>query len=781
MKRQRRNIHPPPMLGYAFLAAACSCVALLPASAREPEPVQTPEISAEDGLGVIIVTARRRTEALQRVPVSVISFSEKDLKARSVTNLRSLQNFVPNLTFAPSQNVGEGAGNIFIRGIGQEDFGVAAEPGVGFYVDGVYFARTQGTIMNVIDVKRIEVLRGPQGTLFGKNTIGGAINIVTAQPHSTLEGRFDLILGTDERFELRAVANGPLSDKLLVRLSAGLVRRDGYLHRLRPSASIDLLEQVNQAPVNLEREGGERSQAGRVQLRWLVGDRLSADFTLDASRRDNNQGATHLDALNPNAGIFPRLNQLIRDGNLPGPELTGQLVPDDLLESYATGRNSIDQTFWGASAVISNELDFGTLKFIGAFRGLRSHVETETDGVYFDIAETDSSVRQHQFSGELQLNGSAGPLSYTAGLFFLDERSKVPPSVPSLNRILFTCGCYSGPGALPLLTADERILGTRSYAAFGQVTTRIADRLSATLGARYSHERKTIDGTAFLVDEQLRPTNIAVASGRNEGKWNPFTYRAGLEYQATPYVLLYGSIAKGYKSGGFNARTSLNLSNLGLYEYRPETALTYEVGLRSEWLNRTLRVNATLFHTDYRDIQLRQQTFLTGFLTTLIENAARARIGGGEVELMATPVKGLTLHAAYGHLDPQYLDVGRVVGLSLSSRFQRTPRHSFSASVHFETPLRSGTLELHGDYSYRSKEQFQILAALNDQEAYGLLGARVTFRTKDDRWAFALFGTNLTDERYRTAGRGTLINQSGLAYSSIGMPRQVGLQVEKRF
>ena len=220
---------------------------------------------------------------------------------------------------------------------------------------------------------------------------------------------------------------------------------------------------------------------------------------------------------------------------------------------------------------------------------------------------------------------------------------------------------------------------------------------------------------------------------------------------------------------------------MGFASFKPETARTYEIGLRSEWLQGRLRINATLFQTNYHDIQLRQQTLIAGVFTTLIENAAKARIRGAEVELTTAPLKGLTVSAAYGHLDPKYLDVGQVRGLTLSSRFQRTPRHSFSGSVNYEVPLRSGTLELHGDYSYRSKEQFQVIPAMNDQAGYGLLGARLTVRTRDKDWSFALFGTNLTDERYRTAGRGTLINQVGLAYSSIGMPRQVGLQIAKNF
>lgn len=791
MRRCGRTIRPPPIHRFALLAAGCSAVAWSPAYAQgtvAPPTIPTTagdrpadgvvESSPSEGaLNDIVVTARRRTELLQRVPISIIALTEKELESRSVTNTRNLQNFVPNLTFAPSQNVGEAAGNVFIRGIGQEDFGVGAEPGVGFYVDGVYFARPLGTIINLTDIARIEVLRGPQGTLYGKNTIGGAVHVISTMPRRGREQRVSVILGNYDRVELRGVVNEPLSDRVFVRLSIGVVSRDGYLRRLRPLAPIAQLEQVNQAQVNLEREGDDRSQAGRLQLRWLITDTLTADLSLDGSRKRNRQGATHLDAIDVRFGILPQINRLIREGKLPGPEITNDLSPDDFLQSYATGRNVANQDFWGASATVTKDFGTHTLKFIGAYRGLRSRIGTDTDGLYFDIAPSDLKANQRQLSGELQVSGTMDALSYTAGLFWIGERAKLPPTNSITSKILYTCGCFYAPGELPVFTTEPRQLKGGSYAGYAQGTYKITDKLSATLGARYSHERKKLNGKILLLDANLEQTDIVVGTGANRDAWNSLTYRAGLEYQATSELMAYGSIATGFKSGGFNVRGTPELPNMGFTSFKPETALTFEIGLRSGWLDRRLRFNATLFQTNYHDIQLRQQTFIAGIFTTLIENAAKARIRGAEVELTAIPLQGLTLSAAYGHLNPKYLDVGRVRGLTLDSHFQRTPRHSFSGSVNYEMPLGSGTLELHGDYSYRSKEQFQIIAAINDQEAYGLLGARVTFWTRNDRWSFALFGTNLTDERYRTAGRGTLITQVGFAYSSIGMPRQVGLQV----
>lgn len=767
----------------AFLAAGGSLLAWVPAHAQEvavSEGNPTADGAASNGLNEIIVTARRSPEYLQQVPVSVVAITEEELESRSITNLRSLQNFVPNLTLAASQNVGEAAGNAFIRGIGQEDFAIGAEPGVGFYVDGVYFGRATGTLMNLTDIARIEVLRGPQGTLFGKNTIGGAINLISVMPQPDWEGRFSLIVGNDHRVELRGVLNAPLSEDVFVRLSAGLVSRGGYLRRLPAPIALGPLGQASHAPIDSEPEGDDRSQAVRLQLRWLVSDTFTADLSLDGSRKRNTQGATHIDAIDPRFGVFRQLNRLIREGKLPGSEITGDFPPVSLLESYATGRNLANQDLWGVSTVLAKDFGSSTLKFIGAYRGLRSHTGSDLDGLYFSIFESDIIVEQRQFSGELQLTGTAGALSYVAGLYLFGERSKILPSTGIMNEVLYTCGCFYTADNLPQFTDSRRSLGSDSYAGYAQGTYKPIDRLGLTLGVRYSHEKKAIDGKAFRLDANLQPTNMILGTGTNRNTWNSFTYRVGTEYQASANLMAYGSIAQGFKSGGFNSRTATDLPNLGFAVFKPETALTYELGLRSEWLNRRLRLNFTLFHTDYENIQLRQQTIVAGTATTLIENAARARIRGAEVELTAIPTEGLTLNAVYGHLDPRYLDVGRVPGITLASRFQRSPSHSYSASIEYKLHFRWGTFELHGDYAYRSKEQFQIIAALNDQEGYGLLGARITFRTRDDRFSFALFGTNLTDEGYRTAGRGTLINQTGIAYSSIGMPRQVGVQVNTR-
>jgi iron complex outermembrane receptor protein len=763
-----------------YLRAGVATLLLAESSICAWSPALAAESASEAGsagtapLQEVMVTARRRSESLQKTPVSVVALSTESLETRSVTNLRSLQNYVPNLTFAASQNVGEAAGNAFIRGIGQEDFIAGAEPGIGFYLDGVYFARMSGTLMNLTDVERIEVLRGPQGTLFGKNTIGGAINLVSVMPHNASEGHVSVIAGNYNRVELKGMLNDPLTENLFVRLSVSRVDRDGYGRRLAPPNIL------GGTKVDNAREGDDHGQAARVQLRWLATDTFTTDLSLDGSRKRNHQGVNHIDQLNTAAGFFPAINNLIAQGKLPGPTLTSALIPQDLLESYAGGNNFANQDIWGASLTLTQSLGENTLKFIGAYRHLRNRVGTDPDGLYFDIVRNEFRENQHQYSGELQWNATAGSLTYTAGLFaFREDAESLPTALVGQGEVLYTCGCfYTTP---PNFTTSQSQLSSKSYAAYTQGTYKLTESLSTTLGARHSQESKSIASQVVRLDANLQPTGVVTGQGANDDDFSSFTYRAGLEYQAMPDLMLYASVAKGYKSGGFNARPTPSLQNLGLTSFEPETALTYEIGARSEWFERRLRVNATLFHTSYDDIQLREQAIVGGVTTTLIGNAAKARIRGAELEIVAAPVDRLTLTASYGHLDPKYLDVGTAPGITLNSKFQRAPSDSASAAIDYEFALAGGTLQLHGDYAYRSKEQFQLTASPFDQEPYGLVSARISLRPQNARWSLALFGTNLTDERYRTAGRASLINQVGFAYSSIGMPRQYGVQVRTSF
>lgn len=739
-----------------------------PAKAQDPRGNETARPSYPDGLAVIVVTARRRPEMLQEVPVSVVSLDEDELDARAITHMRDLQRAVPNLTFAAQQNVGEGAGNIFIRGIGQEDFFAGAEPGVALYLDGVYVATTRGTMIDLEDVERIEVLRGPQGTLFGKNAIGGAIQFVSRSAGPGAEARTSVTVGSFGRRDARAMANHPLSGRLFARASVHAVRADGFMRRLPPPGDPEAF-----GPLDLRPEGAERRVAGRMQVRWLPDRATTVDLALDASRVRNTQSAHRLEVLDPASGSYPTYNRLIEKGALPGPLLSEELVPDDLYETYAGGANRSDLDGWGVSLTARRETGVGILSLIAARRGLDTHFATDGDGLAFEIGNTDFDDRHRQSSLELQLTGTKGRADYSIGLYGLwnDTRS-VPTTGLRSNATLYLCGCFYDPEKRPRLLSPARDLAAASRAAYGQVTVALAPAVNATLGARWTRDTMDVRSATILVDgDTLEPTGLAIGKAHANDAWTALNYRAGLEWRVTDRLFVYGSLASGYKSGGFNVRAIPALPDLGLTSYDPETAISREIGLRSQWFDDRLRVNVTGFDASYRDLQLRQQKIIEGIITSQVDNAARARISGLEVEMEGRPLDRLRLHLALGLLDARYVDVTGVPDLTLDSAFQRTPANSWAAGLSYRHEVVGGRLEWSADYSHRSKEQFQIVASSIDQPGYGLATARVKWTSRSGRWSAALTGTNLANTPYSVAGRGTT--------TIVGHPRRVALRLER--
>ncbi|MEO7787715.1 MAG: TonB-dependent receptor, partial [Sphingomicrobium sp.] len=721
----------------------------------------------------IIVTARRREEYLQRTPISVISLKSSDLDGHTITNLRDLPRLVPNLTLSPSQNVGDAAANIFIRGIGQEDFAAGTDPGVGIYVDGIYIGRSMGALLDLLDVARVEVLRGPQGTLYGRNTIGGAINVISTPPIAATSAAASVSATSLGAAQINTMFNTILSDRLLARFAVSGASKAGFVQRvlsIRPNALNEL---------DASSEGEEQRLSARLQLRFEPGGGWIVDASADSSRRRGTQSPTHVDAVDPTAN--PAINALIRQGLLPGPEFSNALVSPNLLISGAGGGNRIAQDISGVALSLANTFGQQTLRMIVAKRWLRSDVATDLDGTALNIFTSRFRERSDQFSAELQSTGRLAGVIYTAGLFALREAGALLP-VPGGQDVAYQCNCLYTPATRPLTNFPARQVRSNSYAGYVQSTIEFRPNLSATIGARYSIERKWIAGQLIRLDpDTLQPTSLVVAAGTNQHSWNSLTWRAGLEYQLHRDVMVYASAARGFKSGGFNVRPAGRLPNLGLAAYAPETALTYETGLRSEWLARRFQLNLTAFLTDYRDIQLRRQIVIVGNATTLIDNAARARISGLEAELKGRLTNQLTVALNYGHLSPRFLDVGTAADVTLGSTFQRSPHDSFSLLFDYERAAPWGRIGLHADYAFRSAEQFQIVASPWDQPAFGLLGAHLVFSGKQERWSLGLFGSNLTNVVYRTAGRASLLTQLGVAYSTVGRPREIGLDSKFNF
>ncbi|MEP7247321.1 MAG: TonB-dependent receptor, partial [Gammaproteobacteria bacterium] len=578
----------------------------------------------------ITVTARRREETLQTTPVAVTALSGDALEVRGAESVDALSQYVPNLQFDGAAALSGGAYNatIFIRGIGQNDFAIFSDPGAAMYVDGVYLGRSIGGIMDAIDLERVEVLRGPQGTLFGRNTIGGAVNIISRPPTDELGGEVAATTGRFNRFDVHGTLNLPLSDRFLTRWTVSRLTQDGYAKRLTDGAGL----------------GDKDSLVGRAQALWKATDNLNISLAADGTRV--RQNSAPLTLINVTATGTPFLNLY---NALVAPNL-GIIAPNGartVNSSWTTG--DIDTTWAGAPTV--NDLDTrGTaltvdwnvgrgvsLKSISAYRNLDALFIRDGDNTPFTYRETMNGDEQHQFSQELQLSGvSFGDrLNWLFGVYYFDENATehgkanlaigtfsalqalVLPAgttwcgLPGANpRPIASCPPplrFGGAGNPNNIGVDVGVnlftrVANESTAYFGQGTYKLTDRLSTTFGLRWTQDRKRLQ---LIHRREASGAYVVGAPGTQDtfrDDWSQLTPKLGLEFQASPDALFYASYAKGYKSGGFNGRPLSGIQEV-LTPYDPETVKSYEVGAKTGWFERRVTANLALFYNDYKDMQ----------------------------------------------------------------------------------------------------------------------------------------------------------------------------------
>jgi len=746
----------------------------------------------------VVVTARRREERLQETPLAVTAFTPGQLTARNIDRLDQIARFTPNLIFdAGTGNTGGSAnGQVFIRGIGQTDFLFASDPGVGLYVDEVYFPRATGVVMDLVDVERIEVLRGPQGTLFGKNTIGGALNIASRAPAEALGAQVTVTGGSRDRIDARGGADLPLvQDVLYARLSFSTRNQDGYVRRLAPDG---------------RREGDVDGTAVRGQLRFTPGSDWTFTFAGDVTRKRERAIPSELVAVRPATPADPALflwNMLVAPTLGPGVAQDARWLRPDFTNA-STGPNFSDFDMWGVSLVASGPLGGALrLKSITAWREQDSQFGQDQDGSPLRYTETTNDNAHESVSQEFQLAGEGfgDRLTWVAGVFYMhedgDDRFDTalaaglfgalealpgpfvplaagvpcppPPGVP--------LPCAGGPGnplniGLDFEATFIDAIDIDSYAVYGQGTFAITDALSLTAGLRYTYERKEF--TTELTRNAAGVTTLPETTIDNN--WDAFTPRIGLEYRFTPELMTYFSAARGFKSGGFNGRAQ-TLAEIGTFN--PEYVWSYEVGLKSEWFARRLLVNLAAFHTDYSDIQiLSLRAVGGGILAAVTENAGDADIDGAELEIAAQPLEGLELRGSLGWIDAAYTELAPNATVLPGDDFVKTPKWNASLAGQYHLALASmGAIVLGADVSYRSR---YVNEATNEpllvQEPVTLVGARVAWVSPDDHWEVALFGTHLTDERYKVNGLSGFgfIGQAGATFAR---PREWGLSLSARF
>ncbi len=750
----------------SLLAGALFSLTAVPAQAQDSAAG-----AEEADSGEIVVTARRREETLISVPIAITALSGDQLAAKGAGDITALAETVPNVTLESSRATNSTL-SAFIRGVGQQDPVSGFEQGVGIYLDDAYLNRPQAAVLDIYDVQRIEVLRGPQGTLYGRNTVGGAIKYVTKrldnQPHLSLRATY----GSYDQMDGVISASAPIGDGTL-RVGGALARltRDGFGKNL--TTGLDNYD--------------KNVWAGRGTIEVHGSDifaRITADVTHDKS--------------NPRGGyrMIPGL-------------LSGAPV---LASEYDTqgGLNTPKQDVkaWGMSLFLEGKPnDWLTVRSITAYRKDDSATPIDFDALPTVDVDVPGFYRNRQFSQELQLLVNAGKLSGMAGFYYLDASALTQ----------FEVRLYTANALLPGLTAFTNAdIGTETMAGFADFSYDFTDQLSLSLGGRYTWDQRDgyvlrqnyLFGGASVFGGAGTPFGAAQTNMTGRKSFTKFTPKASLAFKPDSDTTLYASYSQGFKGGGFDPRgvgvnAPVGVSQADFLSFKPEKVDSYEVGFKANLLDRRLYIATAAFWMDYKDVQIPGSVACrVGAVDTfcgVVSNAGKARMRGfefeGRAKLIDSESGKLTLSGSVGYIDAKYLSYITNVASTPTQvaqfrNVQNTPAWSGSASLDYAMNLGEGTLTIGGGMSFKSKTfQFEIANPYLDQPAYQLFDASLVYRAPGGRWTLGLYGKNLTDKRYRTSGytfmaanplTGDLITplvpalgKEGVLTTFYGNPRQV--------
>ena len=748
-----------------------------PQASEESQDGDLRENEREAGLEAIVVTARRVTESLQETPVAVTAFSEAAIERKFATDIRALTGDIPNVVI--TNVAGFNAASIGIRGQSTGDIILTFEPAVGVVVDDFVLAHVQTQLFDLFDIERIEVLRGPQGTLFGKNTVGGVVNVITKRPDDTLSGEIRVGYSSFNTFDFKAAANVPLADNLYLR-TAGSFQHSGGYYRLTKNNDVDGIQGI---PGNGQRIGGTKFFNSRTKLLWEPGPdtdiMLSYEKLIDRADSPPSVNET------PPGFLFDVLGFEGIQTTGASPFDTGTtLCAGDANAATCPGtlsghRLDVDGIYLRAE----HDVDYGSFTLVGGYRRVESKLPSDYTGenAYLFVS-TREDVRK-QYSVEARFSSDfSGPLKFTAGAMYWGQTLDAnATSFLGFLRFLGDPTALSDPN---LSTSDYSV---DSYAAFGEAEYQVADPLAVFFGARYTKEDKS-----FSVRPQVRRS--VVQSGfwpeySDSASFERPTIRAGYRWEVSPVLNNYFTYSQGYKSGGYNEQAMSATSALPFDE---ETADSFELGLKMETLDRKLRVNTAAFYVKYNDLQRDAVVPFTDPITglpgqeTRTTNAGSAEVYGVEVELSAAPVDGLTLGAALGWQKAKYLEFTTDVdadGVNDDASFlnlRNVPEWTLAANVSYEfPPMDFGYIQLNADVNYQSEFETSTLNANFTQgEARTLLGASAQWTSLSEKYRIAVYGRNLLNEVYRVSANSV----AGLFnFSNYAPPRSFGVELTAKF
>ncbi|AIY67646.1 ligand-gated channel protein [Pseudoalteromonas piratica] len=677
----------------------------------------------------IQVTARKTVENLQQVPVAVTSIGATELAEKGIAELIEVQQFSPNTTLQRSRGTNSTI-TAFIRGVGQQDPLWGYEPGVGIYIDDVYLARPQGAVLDLIDVERVEVLRGPQGTLYGKNTIGGAIKYVTKEMTGDATFNVSASVGSYNQRDIKLTGQYPLiQDTLYVGVGYANLNRDGFGEYLQSDLP-------NQDTENYNKE----VEAARVTLEWHANDDLF--FRLNWDKTDDTSNAK---------GGYRLLPSLLTDAP----------VPNSVYDSYTSLPTWNKVELEGYSLLANWDLtDATSLKYVASKRESYSPTNIDFDNTPLRIFDVPAVYDDNQTSHELQLNHAGENYKLVSGLYYYDGES-----CGQFEAILEVLG---NAISLPGLTREvSGCNNSSSKAAYIQGSYYFNQQWSATLGARYTQDEKEANVNNGLVFETVypysgwipgyeRPAGELVPEVLNDNEdWSRFTPRLGVEYQHSDDMMFFASYAQGFKSGTYNPRatTAEPAAN-------PEIVDSFELGMKSEW-NDNLRANITLFSLLHKDRQyisiLPGET--SADLNQRLGNIGRSESQGIEAEFTYVATDNLNFNASIGYIDAEFTEVidtdpetGEEFDKSDQFDIANTPDLTFNLGFDYSIESSFGDFVVNGNYYHRGDYVLFEEASLLSQDAYGLVNLGVTWYSNDGHWSASLTGKNLTDEEYLVGG-----------------------------
>lgn len=687
---------------------------------------------ASSGVDDIIVTAQYRRENLQKVAVAITSISGESLTQAGVSDLTGLSASVPGLYLSSYSTLSP---QVFIRGVGSNDDGITSEGAVGVYLDNVYVGRASSALFDLFDLERVEVLRGPQGTLYGRNTNGGAIRIETMQPSADFRAGIELGYGRFDQRSIRGMIGGALADNVFGKVSGSFKQRDGWTRDAATGARLN----------------DEDSLAVRGQLRIEPTETVDVTFSLDVAR--DRPSSTFKEV------VGGTLFDLYEEST------------DPFSGSYDFTDAFIRRNIFGGSMAVNWDLGGANLSSISAYRSTNIHYTEDYDSTPFPVVHIDTRQRTRQLTQEIRLISKEGEsaLSWIAGLFFLRDRGR------ATDRFI-----------LPFFGLDDELTNARtrttSIAGYGELSWKVTPKLKLTVGARYTNERKRL-----AIQRQYLPISggaavdyVALTEPRTS--FNNFSPRLVVEYQANEDVLAYASVTRGFKSGGFNNFPANAVA--AAKPFASEKITSYEAGLKTVFLDRRIRLNTAAFVYDYSDLQVFAPIDTGGQVPVVqITNAAKARVKGVEVELFVRPASDLNFSFNYAHLVSAYrqFDFG---DLDLSGNvLPRAPRDTLTAAVDWSPQVTTNLkLNVRGEYVYSSNLFF---TPFNDPDLQtgnvGLFNASIALTSATQGWTLSAFGRNLGNKRYLAHGIDALAQSFDLKTGQLAAPRQYGILLSWKY